>query len=56
MNVERVVCIILDGDLDSDWNKSNKESESAFDSESFLMDRLSMEQGKMVDKCGSVVT
>ena len=27
-----------------------------FDSESFQMDRLSMEQGKMVDKRGSVVT
>ena len=56
MNVERVVCIILDGDLDSDWNKSDEESESGFDSESFRMDRLSMGQGKVVDKCGSVVT
>ena len=56
MNVERVVCIILDGDLDSDWNKLDEESKSGFDSESFQMDRLSMEQGKMVDKCGSVVT
>ena len=56
MDVERVVCIILGGHLDSDWNKSDEESESGFDSESFQMDRLSMEQGKMVDKCGSVVT
>ena len=56
MNVERVVCIILGGDFDSDWNKSDEESESGFDSESFRMDRLSMEQGKMVEKCGSVVT
>ena len=56
MNVECVVCIILDGDLDSDWNKLDEESGSGFDSESFRMDRLSMEQGKMVDKCGSVVT
>ena len=56
MNVERVVCITLGGNLDSDWNKSDKESESGFDSESYQMDRLSMEQGKMVDKCGSVVS
>ena len=56
MNVERVVCTILDGNLDSDWNKLDEEREEGFDSESFLMDRLSMEQGKMVDKCGSVVT
>ena len=56
MNVEHVVCIIIGGDLDSDWNKSDEGSESGFDSESFQMDRLSMEQGKMVDKCGSVVT
>ena len=27
MNVERVVCIIVDGDLDSNWNKSDEESE-----------------------------
>ena len=56
MNVEHVVCIILGGNLDSDWNKSDEESESGFDSGSYQMDRLSMEQGKMVDKCGSVVT
>ena len=56
MNVECVVCIILDDDLDSHWNKSDEESESGFYSESFQMDRLSKEQGKMVDKCGSVVT
>ena len=56
MNVERVVSIILDGDLDSDWNKSDEESEWGFDSKSFWMDRLSMEQGKMADKRGSVVT
>ena len=42
MNVECVVCIILDGDLDSDWNKSDEESESGFDSESFRMDGLSI--------------
>ena len=56
MNVERVVCIILGGNLDSDWNKSDEQSKSGFDSESYRMDRLSMEQGKMVDKCGNVVT
>ena len=56
MNVEHVVCIILGGNLDSDWNKSDEESKSGFDSESYRMDRLSMEQGKMVDKCGNVVT
>ena len=27
MNVERVVCNTLDGDLDSDWNKLDEESE-----------------------------
>ena len=43
MNVERVVCIIVDGDLDINCNKSDEESEQGFDSESFLMDRLSME-------------
>ena len=31
MNVERVVCIILDGDLDSNCNKTNEESKSWFD-------------------------
>ena len=59
MNVERVVCIILGGNLDSDWihwNKPDEESKSGFDSEPYRMDRLSMEQGKMVDKCGNVVT
>ena len=35
MNVERVVCIILDGDLDRHWNKSDEESESGFYKESF---------------------
>ena len=56
MNVERVVSVILDTDSDSDWNKSDEEREEGFDSESFRMDRLSMEQGKMADKLGSVVT
>ena len=56
MNVERVVCIILGGNLDSDWNESDEESESGFESESYRMDRLSMEQSKMEDKCGSVFT
>ena len=28
MNVKCVVCIILDGDLDSNWNKLDEESES----------------------------
>ena len=56
MNVERVVSVILDTDSDSDWNKSDEEREEGFDSESFQMDRLSMEQGKMADKRGSVVT
>ena len=55
MNVERVVSVILDTDSDSDWNKSDEEREEGFDSESFRMDRLSMEQGKMADKLGSVV-
>ena len=27
MNDERVVCIIVDGDLDSNWNKLDEESE-----------------------------
>ena len=48
--------VILDSDSDSDWNKSDEEREEGFDSESFRMDRLSMEQGKMADKLGSVVT
>ena len=39
MNVERVVCIILGGNLDSDWNKLDEESKSGFDSESYRMDR-----------------
>ena len=56
MNVERVVCIILGGNLDSDWRKSDEESKSGFDSESYRMDRLSMEEGKMADKYGNVVT
>ena len=56
MNVERVVSVILDTDSDSDWNKSDEEREEGFDSESFRMDRLSMEQGKMADKLGSAVT
>ena len=56
MNVERVVSVILDTDSDSDWNKSDEEREEGFDSESFRMDRLSMEQGKMANKLGSVVT
>ena len=56
MNVERVVSVILDSDSDSDWNKSDEEREEGFDSESFRMDRLSMEQGKMADKLGSDVT
>ena len=56
MNVERVVSIILDSDSNSNWNKSDEEREEGFDSESFRMDRLSMEQGMMADKRGSVVT
>ena len=56
MNVECVVSNILDGDLDSDWNKSGEESEKGFNSESFRMARLSMEQGKMAEKHGIVVT
>ena len=56
MNVEHVVSVILDDDSDSNWNKSDEEREDGFDSESFQMDRLSMEQGRMVDKRGSVVT
>ena len=56
MKVEHVVSIILDGDLDSDWNKSDEERKEGFDSKSFRMDRLSVELGKMANKCGSVVT
>ena len=54
MNVEHVVTNILDSDSDSNWNKSEKEREEGFDSKSFQMDRLSIEQGKLADKCGSV--
>ena len=28
MNVERVVCIIVDGDLDSNWNTGKSDEES----------------------------
>ena len=49
MNVERVVSIILNGDLDSHWNISDEEREEGFVSESVRLDRLSMEQGKMAD-------
>ena len=56
MNVERVVSIILDSYSDSDWNKSDEEREEGFNSESFQMNRLSIKQGKMAAKRGSVVT
>ena len=56
MNVERVVCNISDGDLDSDWNELDEESEEGFDSKSFRMNRLSIQKGKMANKRGSVVT
>ena len=53
MNIEHVVTNILNSDSDNNWNKSDKERE---DTKSFQMDRLSIEQGKLADKCGSVVT
>ena len=31
MNVEHVVSTILDGDLDSNWNKSDEEKKEGFD-------------------------
>ena len=54
MNARSVVSVILDSNCDSDWNGSDEEQDSWLKDDSFRMDRLSMELGKMADTCDSV--
>ena len=54
MNATSVVSVIFDSDCDSDWNGSDEEQDSWLEEDSFRMDRLSMELGKMADTRDSV--
>ena len=54
MNAKSVNSVIFDSDCNSNWNRSNKELDSWLEEDSFRMDRLSMELGKMVDTRDSV--
>ena len=54
MNVETVVSLLFSNDSDSDWNGSNEEEENYEEDDSLRVDRLAMEQGKMVDTRGAL--
>ena len=56
MNVETVVSIITGDKSDSDWNDSSEEETRERQEDSFLLDKLSMELGKMADTGASVTS
>ena len=53
MNVRTVVSIITGNNSDSDWNDSDEEE---LREDSLLIDKLSMELGKMADTRASVTS
>ena len=55
MNAESVARHIFCSDSDSDWNGSEEEAEYCVEDDSLVMDRLTMELGKMAHTC-SVLT
>ena len=55
MDPRSVVSVILGNDSDSDWNGSDEERENDAEEDSFRVDKLLMEQGKMVDTRGSFI-
>ena len=52
MNAKTVVSIITGSDSDSDWNDSDGGADYSVREDSYRVDRLTMDQGKMADTRG----